>query len=137
MSVIQQLVHRTHAATSTLRAAHFVAVAVISLALVAGFGVGQSLAYQQWINMLLMRDTAMPPAAASPLAKDEAGSALPAELRHGLESFLDLAEEALSSKDKPADVTGDDDTAPQLRPSRLRLRPERRGQTVRMPRHAN
>ena len=43
MSVIQKLVHRTRAAASTVRAAHFVALAVISLALVAGFGVGLSL----------------------------------------------------------------------------------------------
>ena len=112
MSVIRQLVYRTHAATSTLRATHFVAIGMFALALVAGFGVGQTLAYQQWINVLLMRVAAMLRASASPIAKDEGGSALPAELRHRLESFLDIAEEVLSAKDKPAEVTSDDDTEP-------------------------
>ena len=96
----------------------------------AGFGFGQSLAYQEWIHMLLMRDAAMlrATANASTMDKEEEGSAMPAELQHRLESFLDLAEEAMSSKDKSADVTGDDDTEPQLRPSRHPPQPGRRGQ---------
>jgi hypothetical protein len=84
-----------------------------------------------------MRDAAMLSAARRPIAKEEEGSALPTELQHRLESFLDLAEEAMSSKDKSADVTGDDDTEPHLRPSRHLPQPGRRGEAGPVPKQAN
>jgi hypothetical protein len=100
MSAFRQLVHRARTNTTSLRAAHVVAMSVVSLAIVAGFGVGQSLAYQRWIATLLRDAAAMSP-----------------ELRRRLESFLDRADEAMSSKDEPP-LTNDDDTEPKMRSSR-------------------
>jgi hypothetical protein len=93
----------------TKRATYFVAITMIMFAMVAGFGVGQSLAYQRWINVLVT-DAAMSRVATGSVEKSQEPTAMSAKLRRRLEAFLDLVEAAVISSDESDEATIDDDT---------------------------